>query len=182
MFAALEAAALARSHAAASIFIAPTNSRQYGCSAPDCMRPAYAKGLCNAHYLRDRKGLDLDAPVRARKREDACAECGLITGAKGGWGLCQRHYKRARHETLKDAAIATFGSRCAHCGGSFHRAVFDFHHRGDKLHSPSEMFLGKSLSALAQELAKCILLCANCHRLEHRNDEFHLSDREGPIA
>ncbi len=170
MLAALESAALARSHAAASIFVSPANSRKYSCQAPGCVRPAYAKGWCNAHYIRARKGLPMAAPVRARKREDACASCGEQTGAKGGWGLCQRHYKQARYETLKDAAIAAFGAKCGHCGGSFHRAVFDFHHRGDKLGSPSEMFLNKSLSALARELAKCILLCANCHRLEHRDD------------
>lgn len=182
MFTALEAATIARGQAAAAIFIPPSNSRQYGCSAPGCVRPAYAKGLCNAHYIRDRKGLALDVPVRARKREDVCAQCGVTTGAKGGWGLCQRHYKKARYETLKDAAIVAFGSRCAHCGGSFHRAVFDFHHRGDKLNSPSEMFLGKSLGALAEELAKCILLCANCHRLEHCDDDIQLLDRESSVA
>ena len=181
MFAALEAAALARTQAAAAIFIPPTNSREYGCRAPCCVRPAYAKGLCNAHYLRDRNGLPLEIPVRARKREDACAECGAQTGAKGGWGLCRRHYKQARYKTLKDAAVAAFGSKCAHCGGSFHRAVFDFHHHGDKLGSPSDLFRNISLSALAKELAKCILLCANCHRLEHR-DELRSSVREADWA
>lgn len=170
MFAALNVAVLTRTRSAAAIFIPPVNSRKYGCAVLGCVRPAYAKGLCNAHYIRRRNGLPMDAPVRARKREDVCARCGEETGAKGGWGLCQRHYRQARYETLKDAAIGAFGSKCAHCGGSFHRSVFDFHHRGDKLGSPSEMFLNKSLSALAKELAKCILLCANCHRLEHRDE------------
>ena len=170
MLDALEAAALQRAQTAASIFVPPSNSRAYACRVVGCTRPAYAKGLCNAHYIRERKGLSLDAPVRARKREDACAECGKQTGTKGGWGLCQRHYRQARYEALKDAAVAAFGEKCAHCGRSFHRSVFDFHHRGDKIRSPSEMFLNSSLSALAKELSKCILLCANCHRMEHRND------------
>lgn len=169
MRAALEAAVLARTQAAAAIFVPPMNSRSYGCTATGCTRPAYAKGMCNAHYIRHRKGLPMGVPVRARKREDACAECGKETGAKGGWGLCQRHYRQARYETLKDAAITALGGKCANCGGIFHRAVFDFHHRGDKISSPSEMFINKSLSALANELAKCVLLCANCHRLEHRD-------------
>lgn len=170
MRAALEGAVAERVRDASTVFKPPTNSRRYGCQVRGCARPAYAKGLCNAHYIRDRKGLPLDAPLRARKRGDACAKCGALTGAKGGWGLCQRHYKQARYEALKDAAVAAFGAKCAHCAGSFHRAVFDFHHHGDKLGSPSEMFLNKSLGALAKELAKCILLCANCHRLEHIND------------
>lgn len=170
MLAALEAAALTRMQQAAAIFVPPTNSREYGCLAPGCTRPAYAKGLCNAHYIRDRKGLPLEAPVRARKRDGVCAECGDHTGPKGGWGLCPRHYRQARYETLKDAAVAAFGGKCAHCRGSFHRAVFDFHHHEDKAGSPSEMFLNKSLNALASELSKCILLCASCHRLEHSND------------
>ena len=170
MLVALQEAMLARTQAAASIFVAPANSREHGCTAYGCIRPAYAKGLCNAHYLRHRKGLPQDVPVRARKREDACAECGIQTGAKGGWGLCQRHYRQSRYETLKDAAITVFGSKCANCGGGFHRSVFDFHHHGDKIGSPSEMFINRSLSTLAKELAKCMLLCANCHRLEHHDD------------
>ncbi len=170
IFAALEAAALAYARAASSIFIPPTNSRKYECKAPGCVRPAYAKGLCNAHYIRDRNGLPLDVPVRARKREDVCAECGKPTGAKGGWGLCQQHYRQTRYKTLKDAAVSAFGGKCAHCGGSFHRAVFDFHHRGDKAGSPSGMFVNQSMRTLAKELAKCDLLCANCHRLEHRDE------------
>lgn len=167
MLEALEAAALARAQEASSIFAPPKNSREYGCAAPGCVRPAYAKGLCNAHYIRHRKRIPFDTPVRARKREDACSECGEQTGSKGGWGLCQRHYRRVRYATLKDAAIAAFGAKCAHCGGVFHRAVFDFHHHGDKHGSPSDMFLNRSLGVLAVELSKCILLCANCHRLEH---------------
>jgi len=167
---ALESAVLMRTQSAATIFIPPVNSRHYECSAPGCVRPAYAKGLCNAHYIRNRKGVALNAPVRTRKREDTCAECGKPSGSKGGWGLCQRHYRRARYEARKDAAIVAFGSKCARCGGSFHRAVFDFHHHGDKLGLPSEMFLNKSLNELAAELSKCVLLCANCHRLEHYDE------------
>jgi hypothetical protein len=177
MLAALEMALNARTSDAASIFTPPSNSRAYSCAAHGCQRPAYAKGLCNAHYLRKRKGLSMLAPVRASKREGECAQCGKKTGSKGGWGLCPSHYRKARYEALKDAAIAALGGECARCKGSFHRAVFDFHHRGEKQDSPSAMFLNSSVEALAKELSKCILLCANCHRLEHVEGQ-----RQGKVA
>ncbi|MDM0072073.1 hypothetical protein [Variovorax sp. J31P207] len=167
---ALAAALTARTRAASDIFIPPTNARGYVCSSPECTRPAYAKGLCNAHYMRLRKGSSMDAPVRARKRGDLCEECGKETGAKGGWGLCQLHYRRARYLTLKDAAVEIFGGSCAACGGRYHRAVFDFHHQGDKEGAPSELLQNRSPASIARELAKCTMLCANCHRLEHSND------------
>ena len=35
------------------------------CAAPDCLRPAWANGLCHAHYKRLREGRPLVEPVRA---------------------------------------------------------------------------------------------------------------------
>jgi hypothetical protein len=157
---------------ASVIFSAPTNSRAYGCKANDCQRPAYASGLCNAHYIRVRAGKSLDAPVRARKRNDACSECGEKTGAKGGWGLCARHYKNRRKQVVKDAVIDVLGGKCFACGGRFHRAVFDFHHVGRKDESPASILSNKSPEDIGKEISRCLLLCANCHRLEHHNDNF----------
>lgn len=36
------------------------------CSVPKCGRPVYAKGLCPAHYHRERRGAASDKPVRRR--------------------------------------------------------------------------------------------------------------------
>jgi hypothetical protein len=154
--------------AASSIFVEPSNRRSYSCSF--CSRSAYAKGLCNAHYIRQKKGLPMDVDVRARKRHDCCEKCGQKTGAKGGWGMCQKHYRQERYEAIKDAAISVLGPNCSRCGGSFHRSVFDFHHVGEKSSSPSSILTNKSLEYLAEELSRCVLLCANCHRLEHHDE------------
>ena len=162
---AIEAALLIQSQMASSVFTAPINSRAYSCS--HCERPACAMGYCNAHYIRHRKGLSLDAPVRARKRADSCEQCGVLTGAKGGWGLCPRHYKQQRYRVIKDALIAAMGGKCCRCAGMFHRSAFDFHHQGDKLESPSSVLANLSAQDIARELSTCILICANCHRMEH---------------
>lgn len=166
----IEKALMRESEKAAAVFVNPENYRPYSCVVGGCVRPAYAKRLCNGHYLRMRKGADMRAPLRARKRHDLCSQCGELAGAKGGWGLCQGHYKLVRYMTIKDAAIAALGGKCARCDGVFPREVFDFHHAGEKTENPSEMLLRRSVEIIAYELAKCILLCANCHRMEHRNE------------
>lgn len=171
MLTALKCALLAQSKAAAKQYVPPKNSRPYQCTAPDCERPAYASMLCNAHYIRFRNGSEMSAPVRGRKQSGLCFVCKKECGTKGGWGMCPAHYRRARYESLKDAAVEAFGGACMECGGRFHRSVFDFHHYGDKERSPSSMFANSSLTSLASELSKCKLLCANCHRMEHF-DEF----------
>lgn len=39
------------------------------CSVENCAKPYYAKGFCNAHYIRYQKGTSLLAPVRLRNQE-----------------------------------------------------------------------------------------------------------------
>lgn len=168
----ITSALLAKSQEASSIFVAPKNSRGYGCKADKCSRPAYAKGYCNAHYIRLSKGMDMSAPIRARKRNGECSECGKKTGTKGGWGLCPKHYTQKRIAAIKDACIEALGGACARCKGVFHRSVFDFHHVSGKDHSVSYLISNSSPSKIAEEVSKCILLCANCHRLEHHCDDF----------
>jgi hypothetical protein len=174
---ALRSALTSAAHGAASIYAPPSNSRGYGCKAAGCVRPAYASGYCNAHYIRYRKGADMNAPLRARKRDDLCAQCGEATGAKGGWGLCPKHYRYARYVTVKDALIGAMGGACANCGGVFDRRVFDFHHAGSKAEHPSALLGTKSVARIAAELSGCVLLCANCHRMEHC-DELRPSVRD----
>lgn len=80
----------------------------------------------------------------------------------------QKQKKRER----KLHAIEYLGGVCKSCGGSFHPAVFEFHHRdpSNKDRDPSKL-LSLNWSKVIDELNKCDLLCANCHRLEHHKDQ-----------
>lgn len=80
----------------------------------------------------------------------------------------QRLDKRER----KLKAIAYLGGVCSKCGGSFHPACFEFHHpvEEEKIKDPSKL-LSHSWEVLVTELDKCVLLCANCHRIEHHKYE-----------
>ena len=167
----LEFAIYNESHKSNSLFSQPLNSRSYECSASQCNRLAYAKGLCNAHYIRKKNGKDSDVPIKARKRNGICEICKNKTNGKGGWNLCAKHFKAKRYQVIKDVLIKEMGGSCQRCGGVFYRSVYDFHHIGKKNDSPSDVLYGGSIEKIANELSRCILLCANCHRMEH-SDEF----------
>lgn len=57
---------------------------------------------------------------------------------------------------------------CSKCGYRVHPAALDFHHLDDKKYNISRIVrAGVSKEVLDKEIKKCIILCANCHRVEH---------------
>lgn len=83
-----------------------------------------------------------------------------------------RESVKARNKASRDRAAAfVFESKlnkpCLDCGGVFHPVCMDYDHvRGKKISNVSEgVTKGWSLGKLAEEIAKCDLVCANCHRL-----------------
>lgn len=75
---------------------------------------------------------------------------------------------QARMKIRKQEIIDKFGGKCLDCGGIFPSAVYDFHHLdpNEKEYNPSYMAKMNPKRA-EEELKKCVLLCANCHRVRH---------------
>ena len=74
----------------------------------------------------------------------------------------------------KIKAINYKGSECIDCNlklSTSHYAVFEFHHLNPSL---KDFDWGKlrlqSWSTVINELDKCVLLCANCHRIRHASN------------
>lgn len=82
----------------------------------------------------------------------------------------QREDKRLR----KLKAVEYLGGRCNRCGKDWHPAIFEFHHRdpSTKEKDPSKL-LHSSWDKVVAELDKCDLLCANCHRLTHHEENYN---------
>lgn len=70
---------------------------------------------------------------------------------------------------------------CKHCGEK-HISCLDFHHRvnEDKLFGISEGVTKFSMSKILEEIAKCDLICSNCHRKLHWIED-HPQNTEGVI-
>lgn len=55
---------------------------------------------------------------------------------------------------------------CADCSGAFPLVCMDFDHvRGEKLFTISSSYVNVSMAVLLEEIAKCDVVCANCHRI-----------------
>ena len=78
---------------------------------------------------------------------------------------------------------------CTDCGGRFHPWAMQFDHVGtDKTAGISRMVTqGMSLKRIKAEIAKCELVCANCHAVRtytrwRETAEPHPGDEESPAA
>lgn len=111
-----------------------------------------------------------------RTHENVCKPCDAKEYKK--WVSKNRDRFNAgqqqRRTERKLRAIDYLGGKCSKCGGKFPSCVYDFHHRDpeEKDRSPGLM-MSLSDSKLFAELDKCVLLCANCHRIEHHYDRTH---------
>jgi len=74
-----------------------------------------------------------------------------------------------RRKRLKEMALESKGSRCQFCGYNKCLGALEFHHLDEKAKSfdLSTRGLTRSWEKIKQELIKCVLVCANCHREIH---------------
>jgi len=78
-------------------------------------------------------------------------------------------YQRLRRQRVQAAVMKAKTGPCLDCGGTFPPAAMDLHHR-DPLAKSFTISASKQsvgFKKLAAEIAKCDLLCANCHRIRH---------------
>lgn len=112
---------------------------------------------------------DVEYEIGRRKR---CLPCARIQHNK--WAakrrLHIREYQAARRLKTKKYLVELAGGQCKVCGFNNSHFALDFHHVDS---SKKDFNLGKTnkpLDLLMEELTKCVLLCANCHRMVHSGE------------
>ncbi len=129
------------------------------------------------HWL-VRYGLQTTRSARSRRTrgapqsrfESVCTRHGRATFVRrndGGTAClrCRAERVKARRRRLKQMLIADAGGACVLCGYDRCTAALEFHHLEpeQKRFGLGERGLTRSLAALREEAAKCVLLCSNCH-------------------
>jgi hypothetical protein len=87
------------------------------------------------------------------------------------WKAKRSAQGRALRIQVKQQAVALLGGKCTDCQQEFPMSVFDFHHIDP---TQKDFSVGKYKiwnDRLQAELKKCILLCANCHRIRHFEED-----------
>lgn len=91
-------------------------------------------------------------------------------------------YEKNRDTTIQRARTSRVKRRkqlaelkdqpCADCKLSWPSCVMEFHHRdpATKSFTVSRLLTDRSWAAILEEVAKCDLLCANCHRIREMNE------------
>lgn len=91
------------------------------------------------------------------------------------YGNSSGHYKRnpeyyRERNNARRHAVQEFVRRykaenpCADCGLTFPHYVMDFDHLRDKTAMISKLTRQTTLPRVMEEISKCELVCANCHR------------------
>lgn len=95
-----------------------------------------------------------------------------ICGKSSEKGLCQGCNTKIRRYRSKVLAIDLKGGVCNRCGWSGNIAAFEFHHmESEEKDFTISNVANRAWEIIEIELNKCELLCSNCHRIEHSNNE-----------
>ena len=137
------------------------------CEAENCARDVMAKGLCKPHYNRVRnKSIDPLSPIRRRDGKQGCCIQGC-NRKHCSRGYCKNHFQTLNYQERKLQLVHQFGNICTDCRRTYPAYVFDFDCTiPDRDHINIGYLLDRTASweRLAKELAKCEMVCSNCHR------------------
>lgn len=107
--------------------------------------------------------------IKCKSKGSRNAMFGKPSPQRGKGTYIRNKYNRK----IKRQIVLLKGNKCAMCGvENLPLCCYDFHHikREDKSFQISHITLYK-IETLKEELNKCLLLCANCHRIIHHSTE-----------
>jgi hypothetical protein len=125
------------------------------------------------------------APLCGRQRKFCCRRC-----KNGSTNHKHQNYaaQMARGSARKTKLVAMCGGKCSQCGYNRNSAALSWHHLDPALKS-FELDLrnlsNRRMSAILDELSKCILVCANCHaelHFPHFSRDSHLPESTASIS
>ena len=135
------------------------------------------KRICN--ICKDEKDLN-EFGMKGKQQQHTCKPCNRKY-QKAHYQANKKDYfeKNKRREIANRAWFKDYKSRlsCSVCP-EHHPACLDFHHidPSKKKWAIAQMVHKISLKSLKDEIAKCVVLCANCHRKKHHEEKLHSSN------
>lgn len=113
-------------------------------------------------------------------RKSWCKDCTRAYDRRRGKVRHAAGYKAPRiRENLDKINILKSETPCADCGNTFHPICMDFDHvRGEKRQEVSRLVSdGHTWEILKEEIDKCDIVCANCHRIRSQLTNWGRNNR-----
>jgi len=85
-----------------------------------------------------------------------------------------------RRRKIREMAVQHLEGKCSRCGYSKYLEVLEFHHRdpSQKLFGIGQRGLTRGWERVRAEIEKCDLLCANCHRELHAEQDKLIASKK----
>jgi hypothetical protein len=125
-----------------------------------------------------------------------CVVCGaVLEGRQRRFcsRICKNRDTNVRHQNYsnqqsrglmrKRQFVGKAGGRCSRCGYEANLAALNWHHCNPSCKSFNldlRAFSNRSLAEIESEVAKCTLLCANCHAETHHPEMAREPKRQPP--
>ena len=147
------------------------------CKIKSCNRQFVSLGFCKRHYERyteGKRGSSLSKPIHPYSSRHLSKSCYVLGCERSNYGngYCQNHYfilwRTQRHQEMKLQLVVSFGERCTDCAKTYPLCAFDFDNIEDpEKHVTVARLISNNMSwgRIAREVAKCELVCSNCHRV-----------------
>lgn len=121
-------------------------------------------------YEQSEQGKAKRAAYRASEAGRAAKKRFLATDQSKEWS---RRTREARQTYVNDLKRAP----CVDCGNTFDPICMDFDHRPGEIkkHDVSRLVRSGSITSIAAEIARCDLVCANCHRMRTHKRGYGLA-------
>lgn len=119
-------------------------------------------------------GCHLEQPIEefARRQRNKATRESRCRTCKNTYA---REYQKKRRLEIRKIIKKAKDCPCQDCGQSYPTRVMDFDHvRGVKkfsIASYAHLNYNRRFQILLNEIAKCDVVCANCHRLRHDEDD-----------
>lgn len=119
-----------------------------------------------------------------KRRKVECKYCGIPLAVDGKIkqfcsAMCRETQRKERVKAWRDAVHFLFvldkeRTGCAHCGYHRYGGALDYHHVDSKTKDGriTAMLWYNQTPKYQSEVAKCVLLCKNCHYTAHERERF----------
>ena len=114
----------------------------------------------------------LRSPMVSPRRKNSRRAAPYTRSSKKGKPGWQRQFLARREfddgeQFRRQPTGSGSGGKCSQCGWNKHIRGMEFHHQDTSKEFCISESYKKTWEIITEEVDKCVLLCANCHRIEH---------------